>query len=65
MIFITGENTYNTEERAKEKQKARDQDIKDLEEGKVTKEELRKRNTFISPDGGKIDWGAAKPGCLW
>lgn len=35
-------------DRAKEKQQSRDQDEQDLRDGKVTKEELRKRNGFFS-----------------
>jgi hypothetical protein len=35
-------------DRAKEKQEARDQDERDLLEGRVTKEELARRNGFFS-----------------
>lgn len=41
-------NTYDPRKRAAEKQAQRDQDDKDLREGKVTSEELRKRNGFFS-----------------
>lgn len=40
--------TFCPIERAREKQAAREQDEKDLREGKVTREELRKRNGFFS-----------------
>lgn len=56
---------YNPEERAKEKQASRDKDAADLASGKITAEELRKKNTFLSAEGAKINWAAAKKGGLW
>jgi len=56
---------YYTEQRAREKQQSRDQDDRDVREGRVTRKELRKRNTFLNPKGGKIDFSKSKPGSLW
>lgn len=39
---------YDPEQRMLEKQRAREQDDIDLKSGKVTKEELSKRNGFFS-----------------
>ena len=39
---------YDPAERAREKQLARDKDDEDLRTGKVTREELSKRNGFFS-----------------
>ena len=39
---------FDPNERALEKQRSRDQDQADLESGKVSKEELSKRNGFFS-----------------
>ena len=44
----TRTNYYNPKERALEKQRAREQDDEDLRTGKVTREELSKRNGFFS-----------------
>lgn len=42
------DNYYDPAERALEKQRARDQDDEDLRTGKVTREELSRRNGFFS-----------------
>ena len=39
---------YDPAERAREKQRAREQDDEDLRTGKVTREELSQRNGFFS-----------------
>lgn len=39
---------YDPKERALEKQRSREQDDADLKSGKVTREELSKRNGFFS-----------------
>ncbi len=39
---------YDPKERALEKQRSREQDDADLKSGKITKEELSKRNGFFS-----------------
>lgn len=47
---------YDPKERARQKQAARDKDDEDLRTGKVTREELRKRNGFFSG----LDFSKAK-----
>lgn len=39
---------YDPKERALEKQRSRDQDEADLKSGKISREELSKRNGFLS-----------------
>jgi hypothetical protein len=39
---------YDPLERQREKQRSRDQDDRDLREGRVSREELRMRNSFLS-----------------
>lgn len=41
-------DSYDPVQRAKDKQASRDQDEADLNSGKVTREELAKRNGFFS-----------------
>ena len=47
---------FNPKQRALEKQKSRDQDDADLKSGKISQEELSKRNGFFS----SLDWSNAK-----
>lgn len=42
------DNYYDPKERARQKQLSREQDEQDLKSGKITKEELRKKNGFFS-----------------
>ena len=42
--------------RAAEKQASRDQDQKDLDDGKITKKELRERNSYFAVDA-EVDFG--------
>jgi len=56
---------YDPQQRVREKQESRDQDERDLEKGKVTRAELRSRNAFLTPKGGKIDFSGSGPGSLW
>jgi hypothetical protein len=39
---------YDPMERQREKQRSRDQDDRDLREGRVSREEMRLRNSFFS-----------------
>ena len=41
---------YDPDERARRKQEQRDRDASDLALGKVTRDELKKRNAFIPAD---------------
>jgi hypothetical protein len=50
------QGTFNPEQRRLEKQAARDKDDEDLRTGKVTREELQKRNSLF----GAIDLSQAK-----
>lgn len=56
---------YDFKKRAEEKQKSRDQDEEDLRTGKITREELRKKNgAFAFPKGyAKIMWSECKKLC--
>lgn len=40
---------YSPAERQREKDRAREQDERDLREGRVSREELRLRNSFLAP----------------
>lgn len=40
---------YSPAERQREKDRAREQDERDLREGRVSREELRLRNGFLAP----------------
>jgi hypothetical protein len=51
--------TFDPVERVREKQASRDKDAADLKAGRVTKEELRRRNAFIPGDSARaarINW---------
>ena len=51
---------YDFKKRAEEKQKSRDQDEEDLRTGKITREELRKRNGAFAFPNAKIMFDEAK-----
>jgi len=53
-------NTYDFEERCREKQASRDEDARQLASGEITRDELWKRNTFLSAEHFKIDLRRAK-----
>ena len=40
---------YSPAERQREKDRAREQDDRDLREGRVSRDELRARNAFLAP----------------
>lgn len=50
------EETYDPRERAREKQRSRDQDAEDLRTGKKTREQLTKENSPFSGLVLKVDF---------
>jgi hypothetical protein len=56
---------YDPAERAAEKQRSREADERALREGRVSRDDLRVRNAFLSPHGGRIDYAGAGPHSLW
>jgi hypothetical protein len=48
------------EQRAREKQAARDKDERDLAEGRITKEELQKKNTLFAFPNARVNFRKSK-----
>ena len=56
---------YDPAERAAEKRRSREADAHALASGDVSRDELRARNAFLSPEGGRINFDDAGPESLW